>query len=42
MLERMVVLARKDGGRVSVILDVRPVRTAEGVVEYLDGSIREV
>ena len=39
--ERHAVLQQKDGGRVAVILDVRPVHTADGVVEYLDGTARE-
>ena len=34
-------LQRKDGGRIAAILDVRPVRSADGVVEYLDGTARE-
>ena len=39
--ELPTALRVKDGGRVSVILDMRPVRTTDGIVEYLDGSIRE-
>lgn len=35
------VLQRKDGGRITAILDVRPVRTADGLVEYFDGTVEE-
>jgi PAS domain S-box-containing protein len=38
---RATVVQRKGGGTVPVVLDLRPVRTDEGVVEYLDGSARE-
>jgi PAS domain S-box-containing protein len=38
---RSTVLVRKDGGQVSAVLELRPVRTDEGVLEYLDGSARE-
>jgi PAS domain S-box-containing protein len=39
--ELRTALRLRDGGRVAAILDVRPVRTADGVVEYLDGIVRE-
>jgi len=40
--EMHVTLQRKDGERVPAILDVRPVRSADGSVEYLDGTLREM
>jgi PAS domain S-box-containing protein len=36
-----VTLQRKDGERVPAVLDVRPVRSADGSVEYLDGTLRD-
>jgi PAS domain S-box-containing protein len=40
--EMHVTLQRRDGERVPAILDVRPVRSADGSVEYLDGTLREL
>ena len=37
-----LTLQRKDGERLPAILDVRPVRSADGSVEYLDGTLREL
>ena len=35
-------LRMKDGGRVAAMIDVRPVRTADGAMEYLDGIVRQL
>lgn len=39
--ELRLEIQRKDGGRVAAFLDLRPVRAADGTVEYLDGTVRE-
>ena len=34
-------LQLKDGGRVGIVVDVRPVRSPDGIVVYYDGIVRE-
>jgi len=36
-----VTLQRKDGERIPALLDVRPVRTGDGALDHLDGTLRD-